>query len=37
MFPKWGHLFLNYEDFLFYGSLSEGDTKNIGKITFFEK
>ena len=30
-FPKWGHMFLTYQNFSFYGCLSEGDTNKYRK------
>ena len=34
-FPKWGHMFLNYQVFSFYGCLSEGDTNKYRKNRIF--
>ena len=36
-FPKWGHMFLNYQNFSFYKHLNEGHTKKYRKnSTFWE-
>ena len=34
-FPKWGHMFLNYQVFSFYGCFSEGDTNKYRKNRIF--
>ena len=36
-FPKWGHMFLNYQNILFYERWSEGHTINYGENRTFWK
>ena len=36
-FPKLGHMFLNYNNFLFYEYFREGHTMKYREITLFEK